>query len=210
MFKLVCFDMDGVIFKERNFWMELHKAYGTFEAGKLLTEKYLHTDYDMLVKTVVEGLWKGKDFETYKEVVDAYEYLNGVKETFDYVKNKGLKTAIISASSIDVVRRVQNEFGVDFVFGNELVFRDGKISGEFNWPVAGGHEEKARIVRDLCKDLRISPLEVIFIGDSKIDVEAFKEVGLSIAFNSDCSALKEVATYVVDSDVLSDIIKYLP
>lgn len=201
--------MDGVIFRERNFWMELHKAYGTFEEGKVLTKKYLHTDYDMLVKKVVEGLWKGKDYETYLEVVNSYEYLDGVKETFEYVKSKGLKTAIISASSIDVVRRVQRDFGVDFVFGNELVFRGGKVSGEFNWPVAGGHEEKAKIVRTLCKDLGISSSEVIFIGDSKIDVEAFKEVGLSIAFNSDCNELKEVATYVVNSQNLSGVIRYL-
>ncbi|MBI4450914.1 hypothetical protein HY642_02985 [Candidatus Woesearchaeota archaeon] len=38
--KLVVFDMDGVLFQHHNFWIELHKALGTWEEGKLLTQKY--------------------------------------------------------------------------------------------------------------------------------------------------------------------------
>ncbi len=30
-YKLICFDLDGVIFKDINFWMELHKKFGTLE-----------------------------------------------------------------------------------------------------------------------------------------------------------------------------------
>jgi len=30
-YKLVCFDMGGVIFKDINFWMELHKKFRTLE-----------------------------------------------------------------------------------------------------------------------------------------------------------------------------------
>ena len=40
-FKLICLDMDGVLLKDVNFWLELHKKFGTFEEGKVLTEKYL-------------------------------------------------------------------------------------------------------------------------------------------------------------------------
>ena len=32
---LICFDMDGVIFEHRNFWLELHKVFGTLEEGRL-------------------------------------------------------------------------------------------------------------------------------------------------------------------------------
>ena len=209
MKKLICFDMDGVIFRARNFWMELHKAYGTFEEGKILTEKYLHSDYDTLVKEVVQKLWKGMPEDIYLKEVNSYEYLPGVKETFDYIKSKGYLTAIISASSVDVANRVKNDFRVDFVFGNKLVFKDGVVSGEFEWPVGAGNEAKAKIVRDLCSSQSIGLEDVVFVGDSKNDVEAFKEVGVSIAFNCDYSPLKEIATHVVDSENLGDVIKYL-
>lgn len=209
-YNLICFDMDGVIFKDINFWLELHKAFGTLEQGKILTEKYLHTDYDTLVEEVVVKLWCGKDAKPYFDLVNSIEYLPGVKETFDYVHKKGLITAIISGSAIDVARRVQKDHGIDHLFANELVIRNGKVAGEFVWPIGAGKEKKAEVIKALCNDLNIKTKDCIYIGDSDLDIEAFKEVGLSIAFNSSSDNLKKVATHVVDSHVLSDVIKYLP
>ena len=209
-YKLVCFDMDGVIFKDINFWIELHKKFGTLEQGIELTKKYLHTDYDRLVEEVVVKLWKGKEAKPYYDLVNSIEYLPGVKETFDHLKTRGYITAIISASSIDVARRVQRDYGVDHIFANELVIRDGKVAGEFIWPIGAGKEKKAQIIRDLCSDLGISPKEVIYVGDSDTDIEAFKEVGISIAFNSSSEELKKVSKYTVDTHNLADVIQYIP
>lgn len=209
-FKLICFDMDGVIFKDVNFWMKLHEAFGTLERGKELTKQYLHTDYDRLVEEVVVKLWKGKDARPYYDLVDSIEYLPGVKEIFEHIKTRGYMTAIISASSIDIARRVQKDYGVDHIFANELVIRDGKISGEFVWPIGAGKEKKAQIIRDLCRDVGISLHEVIYVGDSDTDLEAMKLAGRSIAFNSASEELKKAATYVVDTHHLADIIPYIP
>lgn len=209
-YKLICFDMDGVIFKDINFWIELHRKFGTLEQGMELTKKYLHSNYDKLVKEVVVKLWNGKDARPYYDLVNSIEYLPGVKETFKHIKTKGYLTAIISASSIDVARRVQKDFGVDYIFANELVIRDGKVAGEFIWPIGAGKEKKAKIIQDLCLSLDILPKEVIYIGDSDADIEAFKEVGLSIAFNSASDELKKVAKRVVDTHNLKDVIKYIP
>ena len=208
-YKLLCLDMDGVIFKDINFWLELHKVFDTSEEGKKLTERYLHTDYPKLVEEVVGRLWKGKNANPYFELVNSIEYLPGVKELFDYVKNQDLITAIISASSIDVARRIQKDYGIDHLFANELVIRDGMVAGEFVWPIGAGKEKKAQIIRHLCEDLGISPQEVIYVGDSNTDIEAFKTVGLSIAFNSDSQELKSVATHVVESNNLADVLPYL-
>ncbi len=118
-------------------------------------------------------------------------------------------TAIISASSIDVARRVQKDYGVDYIFANELVIRDGKVAGEFIWPIGAGKEKKAQIIQSLCSDLGISPKEVIYVGDSDTDIEAFKEVGISIAFNSSSEELKKVSKYIVDTRNLADVIQYI-
>ena len=201
--------MDGVIFKDINFWIELHKKFGTLEQGKILTEKYLHTDYDKLVEEVVVKLWKGKEAKPYFDLVNSIEYLKGVKEVFEYTKKEGLITSIISASSIDVARRVQKDFGIDHIYANELIIRDNRVAGEFVWPIGAGKEKKAEIIKNLCKELGISTKECIYIGDSDTDIEAFKEVGLSIAFNSESEELKKVATKVIDSQNLLDILKFL-
>ncbi|MFH1072345.1 MAG: HAD family phosphatase [Nanoarchaeota archaeon] len=209
-YKLLCFDLDGVIFKDANFWMALHERFGTLEKGKELTKKYLSSDYDRLVQEVVGKLWKGKDARPYYALIDSLEYVPGVAEVFQYVRNKGMMTAIISASSIDAARRVQKEFGVDHVFANELVIREGKVSGEFSWPIGAGNEKKAEILRKLSASLNISLDECIYVGDSETDIEAFKIVGMSIAFNATSEELKRAATYKVDSKNLSDILQYIP
>ena len=210
MYKLIIFDMDGVIFKDINFWMELHKKFNTLEQGKILTKKYLHSDYNKLVEEVVVKLWKGKDAKEYFELVKSIEYLPGVKEVFNYIKEQNLQTAIVSASSIDVAKRVQKDFQIEHIFANTLVIKDNKISGEFIWPIGAGKEKKAEIIRNLCKDINVSPENCIYIGDSETDIEAFREVGLSIAFNSNSEELKKVATHVVNSNNLEDTLPYLP
>jgi len=209
-YKLVCFDMDGVFFNQFSFWMELHKIFGTSEEGRKLTDKYLLSDYDKLVEEVVGRLWKGKDAKPYYDLVNSIPYLPGVKEAFEYLKKKGFITAIISGSSTDVARRVQKDFDVDYIFANDLIIKDGKVSGEYTSPVKVGRHNKAIIIRGLCSELGISTSETIFIGDSEYDIEAFKEVGFSIAFNSKCEELKKVASVVVDSQNLADVLEYLP
>ena len=42
--RLVGFDLDGVIFKTMNFWLDLHRAFGTYALGLDLTKKYLQHD----------------------------------------------------------------------------------------------------------------------------------------------------------------------
>ena len=209
MTKLICFDMDGVIFKDINFWLELHKAFGTLEQGEKLTKKYLHTDYNRLVQEVVVKLWKGKDAKVYFNLVKSLKYLPGVKEVFTKIKQEDWLTALISASSIEVARRAQHDLGIDFIYANELVIKGGKVSGEFIWPIGAGKEKKAQIIHHLCKDMKISPEEVIYVGDSETDLDAFKIVGTSIAFNSQSETLKKASSHVVEGNDLRGVLKFL-
>lgn len=208
-YRLVVFDMDGVIFHDIRFWMELHKKYGTYELGKTLTDRYLHHHYDVLVQKVM-ALWKGKPAKPYYDLVGSLQYLHGIKALFRHLKRRGYLTAIISGSSIEAARRVQKDFGVDFIFANELVIKDGKLTGEFLWPVGAGKDKKAAIIQNLCASLNISPSQVIYIGDSGDDVEACRLVGKSIAFNSTSQALLNITDHRVKSLVLTDLLDYIP
>ena len=201
--------MDGVIFDSVNFWLEVHKAFGTLEQGKILTEKYLHTDYERLIEEVIIKLWKGKDSYPYLNLINSLKYMEGASELFKKVNENGYLKVIITGGAIEAARRVQNDFGIDHIYANELVIKDGKISGEFVWPVGAGNEKKAQIIKHLCEDLGIALEDVVYIGDSDADSEAFKIVGKSIAFNSSSDKLKRVAKFVVESNNLSDVLEHL-
>lgn len=161
------------------------------------------------MEEVVVKLWKGKDAKPYYDLVNSLEYLPGVETVFRRIKRKDHITAIISASSIEAARRVQHDYGVDHIFANELVIRDGRVLGEFIWPVGAGKHKKAEIIRHLCKDLGISGKECIYIGDSETDIEAFQEVGLAIAFNPQSAELEKIAHYVVKGSSLGAVVQYL-
>jgi hydroxymethylpyrimidine pyrophosphatase-like HAD family hydrolase len=51
---------------------------------------------------------------------------------------------------------------------------------------------------------------VIAIGDSKGDMDMFRMVGFSVAFNSSCKELDQIADVCVKSGNLADIIPQLP
>ena len=207
-YKLICLDADGVIFQGKEFWMDVHKAFGTYEQGKALTEKYLHNNYQKLVEEVVHKLWKGRDAKSFLELINHREYMKGIKELFELIKNKGWISAIISGGELALSKRVQKDFGIDYVFANELVIKDGKVHG-YNAMAGAGKERKADIIKDLCRKLSIGLKEVIYIGDTHYDIEAFKIVGKAIAFNTKCEELKELADIVVDSNYLRDVVPYL-
>ncbi|MBR9675442.1 HAD-IB family phosphatase, partial [Candidatus Woesearchaeota archaeon] len=134
MVRLVCFDMDGVIFESINFWMEVHKKLGTYEEGVSLTKEFLKTDYQRLVDEVVGRLWKGKNADAYYELVNTTKYVKGVGEVFKTLKEEGYLTAIISAGSLDLAKRAQNNLGIDYIYANELIIEDNIIIGGFKWP----------------------------------------------------------------------------
>jgi len=208
--RLVCFDMDGVIFPIYNFWFELHKAWGTIDQGQKLTEKFLHSDYQALVQAVVINLWQGKDYKTFISLVNSLEYNKGVKKTIEFFQNKGFKTAIVTTSSKQAAQRVQKDFDIDFIFYNELEFTGGKVRGPGKWPMGAGKSEKAGVVKRLCKDLSIQPKDCIFIGDSRSDIGAFKQAGLAIAFNPKDDEARQAADIIVESEDLFEVTRHTP
>ncbi|USN45060.1 MAG: HAD family phosphatase [Candidatus Woesearchaeota archaeon] len=208
-FKLICFDMDGVLFDQRNFWMEVHKVFGTLEEGKVLTETYLHADYEKLIEEVIGRLWLGRDATPYYELVNSLQYIPGIAELFAHIKKEGYMTAIISGASLAVARRVQKDFGVDFLLANDVRIENNKFTKDFFWPVGNGHDNKAELVKQLSKLLSIPLEQITFIGDSQNDAAAFKIVGTSIAFNTDDDDVLAKATHQVKAKDLRQLIPLL-
>ena len=206
-YKLIVFDMDGVIFEHRNVWMELHKRFDTHEEGVKLTKKYLKTDYARLVQEVVVKLWKGRPAEPYLDIINNLKYFNGAEETIRELKKRGYRIAIISSGSTHAALRAQKELGVDYICANELVIKDDKISGEFKWPVA--YDRKAVILKKLADDHHLHLSEVVVVGDSPNDIRMMRLAGLGIAFCAETEDLKKVANVVIDKPDLKEIIPHI-
>lgn len=195
-YKLIVFDMDGVIFTAKNFWLELHKVLGTYEEGKALTDKLLKTDYEQLVREVPGRLWKGKDSAPYFALIEKLEYLPQVKETLQELQKEGYKTAIISSGPKHAALRVQKECGLNYYHTHDLLIgEDGKFTGEYDYVSA--YTDKEIQVQEFAKEAHCELSEVVFVGHDYNDVSALQFVGLGVAINPETELVYESADEVI-------------
>lgn len=202
--KLVFFDMDGVIFEGRNFWLELHELFGTVEEGIRLANDHLSSDYNLLAKLVLEGLWKGKPADFYWKLIKDRHYHKGIESVFDFLHKMNIKTAIVSSGPYHLAKSAQDELGIDEIYANRLIFENDLISNSIDIMVPDA--QKAEIGMQVIRKLKIEPENSMFIGDSASDIPLANIVGISVAYNSDSEILNEKCTYRLNYGELTKVI----
>ena len=206
-FRIVVFDLDGVLAHEKSSWEAIHRALGMEKEGQINLRSYFRGEFDY--KEFMErdiALWKKVSLDEIKIIVNSISLVEGAKETIHAVKELGLKTAIISSGVSILADRIQKELGIDYSFSNKIVEdENGKVIGIEIVPV----HKKATILRRLAKLEGISVKECIVIGDGTYDVPMFKIAGFSIAFNSDKEEVKKAADISIDKEDLREVISHI-
>jgi phosphoserine phosphatase len=209
-FKLVIFDLDGTLTEERSVWEYIHKRLGKwygfaeeyqkqFLAGEISYERFCELDAEV---------WKGMRVEELSEIVKTVPFHSGVDELINYFKHKGLKLAMVSSGLSILSNWVHERYGFDWSISNDLLHENEILTGKVKIQVY--YDKKAKWVKRILKHFEVKPEEVIAIGDSKGDIDMFRMVGFSIAFNSSCQDLEQIASFCISSPKLSDIIPKLP
>jgi phosphoserine phosphatase len=208
-FKLVIFDLDGTLTQERSIWEYIHKQLGKwygfaeeyqnqFLAGKIFYEEFCERDAEV---------WKGIKVEKLLEIVKRVPFRPGVNELINYLRKKGLKLSMISSGLSLLSNWVHQKYGFDYSVSNDLLHENGILTGRVKIQVY--YDKKAEWVEKILKQFRVEPEQVIAIGDSKGDIDMFLRVGFSIAFNSSCSDLDQIASLCISGENLTDIIPKL-
>jgi phosphoserine phosphatase len=209
-FRLVIFDLDGTLTQERSIWEYIHKKLGKwygfaieyqnqFLAGKISYEEFCERDAQV---------WKGMKVEELLEIVKTVPFHPNVGELIDYLKHKGLKLTMISSGLSILSSWVHERYGFDYSVSNDLLHENGILTGKVRIQVY--YDKKAEWVKRILKNFDVRPEKVIAIGDSIGDIDMFHMVGFSVAFNSSCSDLDQIANLCISSQNLADIIPKLP
>lgn len=212
--KIFIFDMDGVIFEGHNFWLDLHKKYGTEKEALDLAANYLASDYQHLSRYTVSRLWKDNDASDYYSMINERVYQDGIFELFDFLHVHGIKTAIISSGPYDLARRAQIELDIDEIRANRIsIDSHNRISGDFEVMVPDS--EKDRVGREVINQFGFDLEEAAFIGDTQSDISLARIVGLPIAYDSRSEALNYVSKLSLKKGEIIRIIdilekKYIP
>jgi phosphoserine phosphatase len=170
-----------------------------FLAGKISYEEFCERDAQV---------WKGMRVKELEEIVKTVPFHAGADELIPYLKKKDLKLAMISSGLSLLSDWVHQKYGFDYSVSNDLLHENGILTGKVKIQVY--YDKKAEWVKRILKQFGMKPGEVIAVGDSKGDIDMFQKAGFSIAFNSSCKDLEQIANHCISSKNLADIIPKLP
>lgn len=198
---LVIFDVEGVLYDEEYLPLLSEKLNKEDEIwaitkqgiqGKINWEDGLRTRVDAL---------KGLDKKTCQEVADSLPIMTGAKEACRILKAAGWKLMAISGGFTLMMGRLQKELDLDYVYSNELVFKDGKLDGV-----------KINVDSDKSKSAKIKIAEwgekkedIVCVVDGANDVKLFDICGLNIAYRAQ-DLVKDLATTILEEKDLSKIL----
>ena len=198
---LAIFDVEGVLYdaeylpllaeqvnKENKIWEITKKGI----AGKI-------NWVDGLKERV--HLLRGIEYDRCVEVANSLPVMTGAKEACATLKNAGWKLMAVSGGFTIITDRLKKELGLDFVYSNELVFKDGKLDDV----IVNVDADKAKSAIVKINEWNEKKENVTVVVDGANDVKLFDITGFGIAFRAQ-DLVKDLATVTLDEKDLSKIV----
>jgi len=204
---LVIFDMDGVIFQGRNFWLDLHRALGTEAEAWRLWQTYGETDYPRLGCLTASGIWRGKSAEPLFRLVKQRRYVEGIRDVMAQLSAWCVRTAIVSSGPWHLAERARRELGIDLVFANRLAIENGRIAGTVEIMVDENRKDQA--AQQAMAAFQVAPSRTAMVGDTAADARMAAVVGFSIAYDCDSPVLAAAARAACTAGELHRVIDIL-
>ena len=99
------------------------------------------------------------------------------------LKKYGYKIAILSGGFTYFGQYLQQKYGIDYVYANELEIVDGKLTGRYLGDVVDG-KRKAELLRLIAQVEKVDIAQTIAVGDGANDLPMLGVAGLGIAFHA--------------------------
>ena len=198
---LIIFDVEGVLFdaeylpilaeklnKEEEIWNITKKGI----QGVINWEEGIHRRVDAL---------KGLDYETCQQVADTLPIMTGAKEACRVLKAAGWKLMAISGGFTIMTERLQKELDLDYVFSNELIFKDNKLNGV----TINVDSDKAKFAKIKIQEWNQEKNDIVVVVDGANDLALFDICGFGIAFRAQ-DKVKDMANTILEEKDLSKIL----
>ena len=198
---LAIFDVEGVLYDAEYLPILAEKVNKEKEIWRI-TKKGIEGTIDWVdgLKERV-NLLNGIDYNTCIQVANSLPIMTGAKETCHALKNAGWKLMAVSGGFTIITDRLKKELGLDFVYSNELVFKDDKLDDV----IVNVDADKAKSAIIKIREWDEKKENIVAVVDGANDVKLFDITGFGIAFRAQ-DLVKDLATVTLDVKDLSQIV----
>jgi len=190
---LVIFDVEGVLFDAEFLPLLAEKENKQAQIWDI-TKKGIQgvINWEEGLKSRVE-LLKGMSYETCMEVADSLPIMTGAKQACRTLKEAGWKLMAVSGGFTIMTDRLKKELDLDYVFSNELIFKDGKLDGV----KITVDSDKAKSANIKIKEWNQEKKDIVVVVDGANDLKLFDICELGIAFRAQ-DIVKDKAKVILD------------
>ena len=201
---LAIFDVEGVLYDAEYLPILAEKVNKEKEIWEI-TKKGIEGKIDWVngLKERVH-LLNGIDRSTCIQVANSLPIMTGAKEACRVLKNAGWKIMAVSGGFTIITDRLKKDLGLDFVYSNELVFKDGKLDDV----IVNVDADKAKSAIIKINEWDEKKENIIAVVDGANDVKLFDISGFGIAFRAQ-DLVKDLATVTLEEKDLSKIISLI-
>ena len=198
---LAIFDVEGVLYDAEYLPLlaeQVNKENKIWE----ITKKGIEGKIDWVdgLKERVH-LLRGIEYDRCVEVANSLPVMTGAKEACTALKNAGWKIMAVSGGFTIITDRLKKELCLDFVYSNELVFKDGKLDDV----IVNVDADKAKSAIIKINEWNEKKEDITVVVDGANDIKLFDITGFGIAFRAQ-DLVKDLATVTLDEKDLSKII----
>ena len=181
--RLICFDMDSTLVHTECI-DELAARAGVGGQVREITAQAMRGEIDFTESfTRRVALLKGLDESVMEDIAHHLPFNEGLERMMKILKMVGYKTAILSGGFTYFGKYLQQKFGFDYVYANELEIENGKLTGRYVGDVVDGRR-KAELLRLLCQVEGINLAQAVAVGDGANDLPMLSLAGLGIAYHA--------------------------
>ena len=198
---LAIFDVEGVLYDEEYLPILAEKINKEDEIWEITKQGIQgKINWEEGLQTRVAAL-KGLDKKVCQEVADSLPIMTGAKEACRILKSAGWKIMAVSGGFTLMMDRLKEELDLDYIFSNELIFKDGKLDGvEIN---VDSNKAKSAITK--IEEWGEKKEDIVCVVDGANDIKLFDICGLSIAYRAQ-DIVKDLATTTLEEKDLSKIL----
>jgi phosphoserine phosphatase len=205
--RLVAFDMDSTLINAEII-DELARLHGVGPEVAGITERAMRGEIGFQESFRQRArLLAGLEAAALDHVARTVALNEGAHRLIQVLKHFGYKTAIISGGFQYVGEHLQRELGIDYVFANQLVIRDGVMTGEVEGGIVDA-ARKAELLLEIARREGIARQQTIAIGDGANDLPMLSTAGLGVAYHAK-PVVKETASHAISNFGLDSVLYLL-